>query len=79
MASSWNIWEPASMAASGWARTARFPTSKGYRKDVVDALKHINVPVVRWPGGCFADLYDWRDGIGPREKRLPASMSIGAG
>lgn len=42
---------------------------QGYRKDVIDALKVLHVPVVRWPGGCFADQYDWRDGIGPRDKR----------
>jgi alpha-N-arabinofuranosidase len=45
------------------------PNVHGYRNDVVDALKKIHVPVLRWPGGCFADQYDWRDGIGPREKR----------
>lgn len=45
------------------------PNIHGYRKDVVDALKAIHVPVIRWPGGCFADQYDWRDGIGPRDKR----------
>jgi alpha-L-arabinofuranosidase len=45
------------------------PNIKGYRKDVVEALKAIKVPVIRWPGGCFADQYDWRDGIGPRDKR----------
>src|ERR1700709_721144 len=37
------------------------PNIKGYRKDVVEALRKIHVPVVRWPGGCFGDLYDWRD------------------
>lgn len=45
------------------------PNIHGYRKDVVDALKAIHVPVIRWPGGCFADQYDWHDGIGPRNKR----------
>jgi alpha-N-arabinofuranosidase len=45
------------------------PNTHGYRTDVLEALKKIHVPVIRWPGGCFADLYDWRDGIGPREKR----------
>jgi alpha-N-arabinofuranosidase len=45
------------------------PNVKGYRKDVLDALKKIRVPVIRWPGGCFADEYHWRDGIGPRDKR----------
>jgi alpha-N-arabinofuranosidase len=41
----------------------------GLRKDLVDALRRIHPPVIRWPGGCFADSYDWRDGIGPRAKR----------
>ena len=37
----------------------------GMRSDVVEALKEIRVPVLRWPGGCFADEYHWMDGIGP--------------
>ncbi|MFP1778688.1 alpha-N-arabinofuranosidase [Lonsdalea quercina] len=45
------------------------PNTRGIRNDVVAALKAIKVPVVRWPGGCFADEYHWRDGIGPRDKR----------
>jgi alpha-L-arabinofuranosidase len=45
------------------------PNTDGIRDDVFDALKALNVPVVRWPGGCFADLYHWRDGIGPRTDR----------
>ncbi len=45
------------------------PNEKGMRKDVVEALRHIRVPVLRWPGGCFADEYHWKDGIGPRESR----------
>lgn len=45
------------------------PNVKGMRKDVVDALKEIKVPVLRWPGGCFADEYHWKDGIGVKEKR----------
>jgi len=48
---------------------SNIPNIRGYRKDVVDALRKIRVPVLRWPGGCFADQYDWRDGIGPRDKR----------
>src|SRR4051812_42046873 len=56
---------------------SKIPNIKGYRSDVVNALKNIHVPVVRWPGGCFADLYNWRDGIGPRAKRPRASMFIG--
>jgi hypothetical protein len=43
------------------------PNTRGIRNDVVEALKKIKVPVLRWPGGCFADAYHWRDGIGPRE------------
>jgi len=45
------------------------PNVRGVRKDVVDALKKINIPNLRWPGGCFADEYHWKDGIGPRAER----------
>jgi len=45
------------------------PNTKGYRNDVIAALRTLKVPQLRWPGGCFADEYHWRDGIGPREKR----------
>jgi alpha-N-arabinofuranosidase len=45
------------------------PNIRGYRSDVVAALKALKVPVVRWPGGCYGDIYHWRDGIGPRDKR----------
>jgi alpha-N-arabinofuranosidase len=45
------------------------PNTRGIRNDVVAALKDLDVPVVRWPGGCFADEYHWRDGIGPRDQR----------
>ncbi|WP_022685353.1 alpha-N-arabinofuranosidase [Sphingomonas phyllosphaerae] len=45
------------------------PNVRGIRTDVVTALKALRVPSVRWPGGCFADEYHWRDGIGPRAKR----------
>ena len=48
---------------------SKIPNTNGYRNDVLTALRHIKVPVVRWPGGCFADEYDWRDGIGPKAKR----------
>jgi len=50
------------------------PNTRGIRKDVVAALKRIKVPVLRWPGGCFADEYHWKDGIGPRDKR-PAMIN----
>ena len=48
---------------------SKIPNTKGYRNDVVAALKDLQIPVVRWPGGCFADEYYWRDGVGPRDKR----------
>ncbi len=41
----------------------------GIRKDVADALRHVKIPNLRWPGGCFADEYHWKDGIGPKESR----------
>ena len=45
------------------------PNTNGYRNDVIKALKDLHVPVVRWPGGCFADEYHWRKGIGPADRR----------
>jgi alpha-N-arabinofuranosidase len=45
------------------------PNTRGIRNDVVTALKELHIPVLRWPGGCFADEYHWRDGIGPRDQR----------
>ncbi len=45
------------------------PNTRGLRNDVLAALKELRVPLLRWPGGCFADEYHWRDGIGPRNKR----------
>ena len=45
------------------------PNVNGMRTDVVEALKEIKVPVLRWPGGCFADEYHWRDGIGEKNSR----------
>ncbi|MFC4812769.1 alpha-N-arabinofuranosidase [Paenibacillus sp. GCM10023250] len=45
------------------------PNTKGIRNDVLQALQGLNIPVLRWPGGCFADEYHWKDGIGPRESR----------
>ena len=48
---------------------ARIPNQRGLRLDVLAALKHLRAPVLRWPGGCFADDYHWRDGVGPVEKR----------
>lgn len=48
---------------------SKIPNIRGLRKDVVQALKSLEIPVLRWPGGCFADQYHWKDGIGPRESR----------
>ncbi len=45
------------------------PNTRGIRNDVVAALKKLQVPVLRWPGGCFADEYHWKDGVGPRDRR----------
>src|SRR5438067_1553458 len=45
------------------------PNIHGFRRDVVAALKELHVPVLRWPGGCYADTYHWRDGIGPSRQR----------
>ena len=50
------------------------PNTRGIRNDVVAALRELKVPNVRWPGGCFADQYHWRKGIGPRDKR-PATVN----
>lgn len=48
---------------------SEIPNTNGMRNDVVAALKEMKVPVLRWPGGCFADEYHWKDGIGPKENR----------
>jgi alpha-L-arabinofuranosidase len=51
------------------------PNTRGLRNDVVAALKKLGVPVLRWPGGCFADTYHWKDGIGPKEQR-PSMQNV---
>ena len=48
---------------------SKIPNVGGIRKALVDRLKQIKAPVIRWPGGCFADSYNWRDGVGPRDHR----------
>ncbi len=45
------------------------PNVNGVRKQLIDALRKVKPGMIRWPGGCFADQYDWRDGVGPRNKR----------
>lgn len=48
---------------------SEIPNVNGYRKDVLEALQDLKVPVLRWPGGCFADTYHWKDGVGAVQKR----------
>lgn len=55
-------------------RDSPIPNTRGIRNDLVEALKDIKMPVLRWPGGCFADEYHWKDGIGPKNKR-PAMIN----
>lgn len=49
--------------------TSKIPNTKGVRNDIIAALKELQIPNLRWPGGCFADTYHWKDGIGPKEER----------
>ena len=49
--------------------TSSIPNTDGVRKDIIAALKAIDIPNLRWPGGCFADTYHWKDGIGPKQDR----------
>ena len=49
--------------------TSKIPNTKGVRNDIIKALKDLKIPNLRWPGGCFADTYHWKDGIGPKENR----------
>ena len=53
----------------------KIPNKDGVRLDVIEALKKLKVPVLRWPGGCFADTYHWKDGIGPKDKR-PSMLNV---
>lgn len=54
---------------------SKIPNTDGVRMDVVDALKALKIPNLRWPGGCFADTYHWQDGIGPKADR-PSILNI---
>ncbi len=49
--------------------TSKIPNTAGVRNDIIVALKELKIPNLRWPGGCFADTYHWKDGIGPKENR----------
>src|SRR6478752_6523130 len=58
-----------------WVGTdSPIPNTRGMRNDVLTALRNLKVPLVRWPGGCFADIYHWRDGIGAQKDR-PARVN----
>ena len=48
---------------------SKIPNDGGIRRGLVEHLKKIKAPLIRWPGGCFADSYDWQDGVGPRANR----------
>lgn len=50
---------------------SEIPNIEGIRTDVLEALRGLGIPVLRWPGGLFADTYHWRDGVGPRQERQP--------
>lgn len=59
-----------------WVGTdSPIPNTGGVRNDVIEALKNLKIPNLRWPGGCFADDYHWRDGIGPVDQR-PQTINI---
>ena len=49
--------------------TSNIPNTNGVRNDVITALRKLKIPMLRWPGGCFADTYHWKDGVGPKDKR----------
>src|SRR6202046_2016648 len=48
---------------------SKIPNQHGIRTAFIDTMRAVQAPVLRWPGGCFADSYDWRDGIGPANGR----------
>jgi alpha-N-arabinofuranosidase len=55
--------------------SSKFADENGFRKDLIELIKELNVPVIRWPGGNFASGYDWEDGIGPKDKR-PVKLDL---
>jgi len=54
---------------SVWDAQSSHADASGVRLDVIEAVRELGVPVIRWPGGCYVDLYDWRDGVGPLKDR----------
>ena len=57
------------------ANNKKIPNKNGIRLDVIEALKKLKIPVLRWPGGCFADTYHWKDGVGPLNQR-PSMLNV---
>lgn len=61
----------AQLYAGMWVgEDSAIPNTDGIRDDVFMALDALDIPVIRWPGGCYADLYHWRDGVGERTPRV---------
>ena len=58
---------------------SKVPNLNGIRKELVEEMRKIKAPVIRYPGGCFADSYDWRDAIGPVDKRPRRTNFLGRG
>ena len=56
-------------------KASRIPNVDGYRQQAIAYLRDLEIPVLRWPGGCFADDYHWRDGVGPMPRR-PERVNI---
>ena len=56
-------------------KNTKIPNKDGVRLDIIDALKKLKIGNLRWPGGCFADTYHWKDGVGPKEKR-PSMVNV---
>src|SRR5690606_30441097 len=59
-------------------RDSPIPNRNGLRTDVLEALTALKIPVIRWPGGCYADEYHWRTGVGPRDER-PVTINMSWG
>src|ERR1700741_1717006 len=64
-----------------WVELASpIPNTEGMRNDVLEALKKLQIPVLRWPGGCFADEYHWKDGVGsPAPRPAMINTPLGGG
>jgi alpha-N-arabinofuranosidase len=59
-------------------RDSEIPNRNGLRSDVLEALQALEIPVIRWPGGCYADEYHWRNGVGPAAER-PVTLNMSWG